>query len=69
MIQVHSSKLIRSVENKINCMSLALTSYGEDNCEDQGDGAHNLALDRGGVDVVLQGKHDSAESGDICHVT
>ena len=49
-------------------MSTALTSYGEYNCEDQGDGAHNLALDRGGVNVVLQGKHDSAQSGDICHV-
>ena len=48
-------------------MSTALTSYGEDNCEHQGDGTHNLALDRSGVDVILQGKHDGAQSGDISH--
>ena len=46
-------------------MSSALTSCGEDNCEDQSDGAHNLALVRGGVDVILQGKHDRAKSDDI----
>ena len=46
-------------------MSSALTSCGEDNCEDQSDGAHNLALVRGGVDVILQGKHNRAKSDEI----
>ena len=38
------------------------TSQGGDNGERQGDGADNLALVRGGVDVILQGKHDRAQS-------
>ena len=43
------------------------TIQGGDNGESQDDGAHNLALVRGGVDVILQGKHDRAQS-DVIYV-
>ena len=48
--------------NSIFENNLDFTSYGRGNGEGQSDGTHNLALVGGGVDVILQGKNDRAQS-------
>ena len=51
--------------NSIFENNLDFTSYGGGNGERYSDGANNLALVGGRVDVILQGKHDRTQSDDI----